>query len=119
MNRPARGGRGWVAGRCLWWRGQGLSPGDADHGHSGSNIGGHSFKKKRKGNANVLSDISVAILMLLGLNPSNGESDAKSGCDVALTFALFSSRTVTKAHMQPANKITCGGIFHFYIFFKH
>lgn len=33
-----------------------------------SNIGKHSLKK-RKGNANVLSDIQVAVLMLLSLNP--------------------------------------------------
>lgn len=44
------------------------------------------------------------------------ESDAKSGCTVALTFALFSSHTVAKTHNRLAHKITHGGIFHFHIF---
>lgn len=49
------------------------------------------FFKKSKGNVNVLSDISVAVLMLSESNPSNGESDAKSGCGVVPTFASLSS----------------------------
>lgn len=77
------------------------------------------LQKKRKGNANVLSDISVAVLMLSGLNPSNGESDAKSGCDVALTFALFSSRTVTKHTSRLLAKSHVEEFFHFHIFIQN
>lgn len=103
MNRPARRRRRRVGWR---WRQGGEDGGrlsrhlgDTEHWRRGSNMGEHSFRrnyflfffKKSKGNVNVLSDISVAVLMLSESNPSNGESDAKSGCGVAPTFASLSS----------------------------